>query len=84
MLDEPTALIEGYTSYFAFSRKRTGYSGVATYVKPEFTPVKAEEGLAGILPSAQIPDKIGGLENIDEELRVIFLEKNIEKICSRN
>ena len=67
MLDEPTALIEGYTSYFAFSRKRTGYSGVATYVKPEFTPVKAEEGLAGILPSTQIPDKIGGLENIDEE-----------------
>ena len=67
MLDEPTALIEGYTSYFAFSRKKTGYSGVATYVKPEFMPIKAEEGLSGILPSAQTHEKIGCLENIEEE-----------------
>jgi len=26
-LDEATALVDGYTSYFSFSRKRTGYSG---------------------------------------------------------
>lgn len=27
MLDETTALIDGYTSYYSFSRKRSGYSG---------------------------------------------------------
>ena len=27
MLDEPTAIVEGYNSYFSFSRKRSGYSG---------------------------------------------------------
>ena len=26
-LDEATAFVEGFTSYFSFSRKRTGYSG---------------------------------------------------------
>ena len=67
MLDEPTALIEGYTSYFGFSKKKTGYSGVATYVKPEFMPIKAEEGLSGTLPSAQTHEKIGCLDNIEEE-----------------
>ncbi|CAL1548176.1 unnamed protein product [Lymnaea stagnalis] len=27
MLDEPTAIVDGYESYFSFSRKRSGYSG---------------------------------------------------------
>ena len=27
MLDEQTAVVEGYNSYFSFSRKRSGYSG---------------------------------------------------------
>lgn len=27
MLDEPTAIVEGYNSYFSFSKKRSGYSG---------------------------------------------------------
>lgn len=27
MLDEKTALVEGYTSYYSFCRKRAGYSG---------------------------------------------------------
>ena len=45
MLDEPTAFIDGYTSYFSFSRKKTGYSGVATFCKTDFTPIQAEEGL---------------------------------------
>jgi len=26
-LDVPTAIVEGYTSYFGFSRKRSGYAG---------------------------------------------------------
>ncbi|XP_052284812.1 DNA-(apurinic or apyrimidinic site) endonuclease 2-like [Dreissena polymorpha] len=47
MLDEPTAILDGYNSYFSFSRKRSGYSGVANYCKDSATPVKAEEGLSG-------------------------------------
>jgi len=27
MLDEPTAIVDGYNSYFSFSKKRSGYSG---------------------------------------------------------
>ncbi|KAF2368587.1 Zinc finger GRF-type [Trinorchestia longiramus] len=49
MLTEDLALIQGYTSYFSFSRKRSGYSGVATYVKESCTPVYACEGLCGTL-----------------------------------
>jgi hypothetical protein len=29
MLDEPTAIVDGYNSYYSFSRKRSGYSGRA-------------------------------------------------------
>ena len=67
MLDEPTALIDGYTSYFAFSRKRTGYSGVATFCKAEFTPFQAEEGLAGTLPSSKFQDSVCLTENLAQE-----------------
>ena len=27
MLDEPTAIVDGYEAYFSFSRKKSGYSG---------------------------------------------------------
>ena len=27
MLDESTAIVDGYNSYFSFSKKRSGYSG---------------------------------------------------------
>ena len=27
MLDESSAIVEGYNSYFSFSKKRSGYSG---------------------------------------------------------
>ncbi|XP_055882291.1 DNA-(apurinic or apyrimidinic site) endonuclease 2-like [Biomphalaria glabrata] len=47
MLDEPTAIIDGYESYFSFSRKRSGYSGTANYCKKTASPNKAEEGLTG-------------------------------------
>lgn len=67
MLDEPSALLNGYTSYFAFSRKRTGYSGVATYCKSEFLPIKAEEGLGGTLPSSQNDDSVGFTEKVNIE-----------------
>lgn len=66
-LEEPIALIDGYTSYFAFSRKRTGYSGVATFCKKDFTPVKSEEGLGGTLPSSEEKDAIGHYEEVNAE-----------------
>ena len=67
MLDEPTAMVDGYTSYFAFSRKKTGYSGVATFCKTDFTPIQAEEGLGSSLPSAKNSDSVGYTENVLQE-----------------
>ncbi|KAM4018977.1 DNA-(apurinic or apyrimidinic site) endonuclease 2 isoform 2-T2 [Anomaloglossus baeobatrachus] len=49
LLEEPVAIVEGYNSYFSFSRVRSGYSGVATFCKTSTTPLAAEEGLAGQL-----------------------------------
>ncbi|XP_028850769.1 DNA-(apurinic or apyrimidinic site) endonuclease 2 [Denticeps clupeoides] len=49
LLDERTAIVEGYSSYFSFSRGRSGYSGVATFCRESATPVAAEEGLTGLL-----------------------------------
>ncbi|XP_067095168.1 DNA-(apurinic or apyrimidinic site) lyase 2 [Osmerus mordax] len=49
LLDERTAIVEGYNSYFSFSRGRSGYSGVATYCKDSASPFSAEEGLTGLL-----------------------------------
>ncbi|KAM8863455.1 DNA-(apurinic or apyrimidinic site) endonuclease 2 [Spinachia spinachia] len=49
LLDERTAIVEGYNSYFSFSRGRSGYSGVATYCRDSATPFAAEEGLTGLL-----------------------------------
>ncbi|XP_063792425.1 DNA-(apurinic or apyrimidinic site) endonuclease 2 isoform X2 [Pseudophryne corroboree] len=49
LLDEPTAIVEGYNSYFSFSRVRSGYSGVATFCKNSTIPQAAEEGLSGQL-----------------------------------
>ncbi len=67
MLEESYAVSDALTSYFAFSRRRTGYSGVATYCKLGFTPIKAEEGLTGTLQTANNKDGIGGLQGIEEE-----------------
>uniref|UniRef100_A0A8C5PLV3 DNA-(apurinic or apyrimidinic site) endonuclease n=1 Tax=Leptobrachium leishanense TaxID=445787 RepID=A0A8C5PLV3_9ANUR len=49
LLDEPTAIVEGYNSYFSFSRVKSGYSGVATFCRTRATPWAAEEGLSGLL-----------------------------------
>ncbi|TMS16936.1 DNA-(apurinic or apyrimidinic site) lyase 2 [Larimichthys crocea] len=49
LLDERTAIVDGYNSYFSYSRARSGYSGVATYCKDSATPSAAEEGLTGLL-----------------------------------
>ena len=49
MLTESVSLLPGFTSYFSFSRRRTGYSGVATFCRGGVTPIQAEEGIAGSL-----------------------------------
>ena len=33
MLDEPTALVDGYNSYYSFCRKKSGYSGILLYLE---------------------------------------------------
>ncbi|KAG0727392.1 DNA-(apurinic or apyrimidinic site) lyase 2 [Chionoecetes opilio] len=48
MLEEPQAIVDGYSSYFSFSRKRSGYSGVATFCSQRATPFAAQEGLSGL------------------------------------
>lgn len=76
VLTEPLAIIEGYNSYFSFSRNRSGYSGVATFCKDSATPVAAEEGLSGLL--ATLNGDVNCYGNMDEftqeELRALDSE----------
>ncbi|XP_064632211.1 DNA-(apurinic or apyrimidinic site) endonuclease 2-like [Lineus longissimus] len=58
LLDEHTALVDGYSSYYSYARGKSGYSGVAIYCKDSATPESAEEGLTGLL-NADIDDGIG-------------------------
>ncbi|XP_006875328.1 PREDICTED: DNA-(apurinic or apyrimidinic site) lyase 2 [Chrysochloris asiatica] len=73
VLTEPLAIVEGYNSYFSFSRNRSGYSGVATFCKDSATPVAAEEGLSGLLATQN--GDVGCYGNMDaftqEELRAL-------------
>ena len=76
MLTESVACVPGFTSYYAFSRRRSGYSGVATYCRKDCTPIQAEEGLAGISGGG---DSIGGIEKLklefnSDELRSLDAE----------
>lgn len=64
MLTDCVALIPGFSSYYSFSRRRTGYSGVATYVRMNATPHQAEEGLCGTLDSPG--DRVGGTEALTQ------------------
>lgn len=72
-LDEPSAIVDGYTSYFSFSKSKSGYSGVATFVKDRATPFRAEEGLSGLLCNED--DVIGSYGDqsgfTDEELHAL-------------
>ncbi|XP_037676954.1 DNA-(apurinic or apyrimidinic site) endonuclease 2 isoform X3 [Choloepus didactylus] len=76
VLTEPLAIVEGYNSYFSFSRNRSGYSGVATFCKDNATPVAAEEGLSGLLATQN--GCVGCYGNMDEftqeELRALDSE----------
>ena len=73
MLTESVACIPGFTSYYGFSRRRAGYSGVATYCRLCCTPIQAEEGLAG---NSGGGDSIGGTE----ELRQEFTSEELKNI----
>ncbi|XP_069741059.1 DNA-(apurinic or apyrimidinic site) endonuclease 2 isoform X1 [Narcine bancroftii] len=55
LLEEGTAILEGFNSYFSHSRARTGYSGVATYCMDNAIPLTAEEGLSGLLANQAVP-----------------------------
>ncbi|RXW21150.1 hypothetical protein EST38_g4701 [Candolleomyces aberdarensis] len=52
LLTRPVALPPSFDSFFSFPTHKTGYSGVATYTRkhgPCCVPLKAEEGLTGLL-----------------------------------
>ncbi|XP_012891268.1 PREDICTED: DNA-(apurinic or apyrimidinic site) lyase 2 [Dipodomys ordii] len=88
VLTEPLAIVEGYNSYFSFSRSRSGYSGVATFCKNSAAPVAAEEGLSGLFATQN--GNVGCYGNMDEftpeELRALDSEGRAlltkHKICT--
>ncbi|EAU90023.1 DNA-(apurinic or apyrimidinic site) lyase 2 [Coprinopsis cinerea okayama7 len=50
LLTQEVAVPPSFDSFFSFPIKKTGYSGVATYTRSKVAvPLKAEEGLSGIL-----------------------------------
>ncbi|GFR24583.1 DNA-(apurinic or apyrimidinic site) lyase 2 [Trichonephila clavata] len=67
-IPETTALIEGYTSYFSYPRKQSGYSGVASYCKDKFVPDDAEEGLSlsALTENASLTDAFSFSELFDD------------------
>ncbi|XP_014665230.1 PREDICTED: DNA-(apurinic or apyrimidinic site) lyase 2-like isoform X2 [Priapulus caudatus] len=68
LLDEATAVVDGFNSYFSFSLVRSGYSGVATYCKDHVTPVRAENKLSGLLTAGNdaSSDTIGYYGNLEQ------------------
>ncbi|XP_077335584.1 DNA-(apurinic or apyrimidinic site) endonuclease 2 isoform X2 [Lithobates pipiens] len=84
LLDEPTAIIEGYNSYFSFSRARSGYSGVATFCKNHAIPHAAEEGLSGQLTSQK--GSVGCYGNTEEfsEEELISLDQEGRTVITQH
>uniref|UniRef100_A0A3Q2VJZ3 DNA-(apurinic or apyrimidinic site) endonuclease n=1 Tax=Haplochromis burtoni TaxID=8153 RepID=A0A3Q2VJZ3_HAPBU len=87
LLDERIAIVDGYNSYFSYSRGRSGYSGVATYCKDRATPFAAEEGLTGLLVNHK--DAVGcygdhtefsseELQLLDNEGRAVITQHKIK------
>ncbi|KAK2459260.1 hypothetical protein APHAL10511_008737 [Amanita phalloides] len=53
-LQKDVAIPESYHSFFSFPMRKTGYSGVAIYTRLDTViPIKAEEGLSGLLQPKQ-------------------------------
>ncbi|KAI6951494.1 APN2 DNA lyase apurinic/apyrimidinic [Hortaea werneckii] len=68
-LRDDMVMIDGWDCYFSLPRHKKGYSGVGVYTRnATCAPIKAEEGLLGVLPSAlgqpycELPEaqRIGG------------------------
>ncbi|XP_784420.3 DNA-(apurinic or apyrimidinic site) lyase 2 isoform X2 [Strongylocentrotus purpuratus] len=89
-LDNDLVNVDDYNAYFSFSKKRSGYSGVATYCKNSTTPVIAEEGLTGLLSHGTKQSLIGcygdqsayspeELLSIDAEGRTIITQHQYRK-----
>lgn len=49
----------GYDAFYSFSRGRSGYSGVVTFVKSDLPTVAAEEGLTGRWPTEDAIGHVG-------------------------
>ncbi|KAM4570454.1 DNA-(apurinic or apyrimidinic site) endonuclease 2 [Fundulus diaphanus] len=86
LLDERTAIVDGYNSYFSYSRGRSGYSGVATYCRDNATPSAAEEGLTGLLTNHeravgcygdQVDFSSEELQLLDNEGRAVITQHKI-------
>jgi AP endonuclease 2 len=57
-LVDDMVLLPGWDCYFTLPKAKKGYSGVAVYVRSEVAgPVRAEEGVLGVLPAAG--DRLG-------------------------
>ncbi|KAF2861461.1 APN2 DNA lyase apurinic/apyrimidinic [Piedraia hortae CBS 480.64] len=52
-LRDDMVLVDGWDCYFSLPKHKKGYSGVAIYTRNSVcAPIKAEEGLLGVLPSS--------------------------------
>lgn len=87
-LSEDIANVNGYSSYFTFSRIRNGYSGVVTFCRDQACPVAAEEGLSGLLVRQGTEDAVGhygssetigkdALQSLDGEGRAVITKHRI-------
>jgi AP endonuclease-2 len=73
----------GYEGYFSFCKTKSGYSGVATYVRsPAWRPVAAEEGITGVLrgvgrfeqTSGDLAESALEEDELDEEVGMVELD----------
>ena len=83
MLTESIAFVPEFTSYFSFSRLRSGYSGVATYCRTSSTPVMAQSGLtqADISPGAEelrLEFSSEELKGLDSEGRCVMTRHEVQ------
>lgn len=73
-LRDDMVLLDGWDCYFSLPKHKKGYSGVGIYTRnATCAPIKAEEGLLGVLPSpsgvpyCELPEteSIGGYPSLD-------------------
>ena len=87
LLTSDIALVDGYNSYFSFSQKRAGYSGVATFCKNTVTPKKAQAGLGSLHENEAGSGMIacyGNLNNIFSSNRLNELDSEGRTIITQH